>query len=671
MSAVDQSRGLSWTAGSSRHETIPRPSGASRRRSAIVELGLAEELRAAAVLDRDELAQQHADRLRGHAADALERVLALVRVEVGEQRAQVGEVEQREAVLVGEAEDEREALLLRLVRLEDLREQLRAEVGDGCAHGHARADAAEREELDREARRLVRETQLGHPLWARARRRRPARPARRGRPSRRRRRRAPRLRTAARRSPGSSSSCRFRSPRRRGRGGSSSRAAPARPPPARPRPRERRGRGRSRALDRVGLSRSSHANSAIGGRMIEVRTLTDGGQTALRHRASARRVPRGVAARSLDLALYDIRRRRSRGAARPAALLDAHGARRRGPHRSTTSHHPGPIPVPPPPIRVPDTDRAAPGADAADLRYPRPHAPQVRDPGRRERCSPARPTGPRTRGRGRRTCSPSSARREVAARLPAELRGALDGRLVAVTRRRRPAPDRGRRLATVARMVHAGPRHVARPPDRAQASTGHASAFAICSPVISSGPILGTLAQVATDGRLDVAGVVDATQITQVITQWHDERQRRLEDPAPPARRSRKAASPASARPRGAPGTVHDFMHAKVTVADDTVVRRQLQPLPLGRAERRERARDTERRSWPTAWPPTSTTSAAGTGRSSCPSSPDRYRRRKPVPSGSSSTSTNSCRPVGCALPSTSVTTACMPATPARRPRAP
>ena len=40
------------------------------------------------------------------------------------------------------------------------------------------------------------------------------------------------------------------------------------------------------------------------------------------------------------------------------------------------------------------------------------------------------------------------------------------------------------------------------------------------------------------------------------------------------------------------------------------------------------------------------------------PSSPDRYRRRKPVPSGSSSTSTNSCRPVGCALPSTSVTTA-------------
>ena len=70
-----------------------------------------------------------------------------------EQRAQVGEVEERQALLVGVAEDERQALLLRLVRLQHLAEQQRPEVGDGRADRDARADAAEREVLDRERRR--------------------------------------------------------------------------------------------------------------------------------------------------------------------------------------------------------------------------------------------------------------------------------------------------------------------------------------------------------------------------------------------------------------------------------------------------------------------------------------------------------------------------------------
>ena len=51
-----------------------------------------------------------------------------------EQRAQVGEVEDRQPLLVGVAEDQPEALLLRLVRAEHLAEQLRAEVRDGRAH---------------------------------------------------------------------------------------------------------------------------------------------------------------------------------------------------------------------------------------------------------------------------------------------------------------------------------------------------------------------------------------------------------------------------------------------------------------------------------------------------------------------------------------------------------
>ena len=61
---------------------MPRP---SRRRAQQVldrELGLAEELVAAAVLQPDERAQQHPDRLRRDAADAFEVGLAVVGVEV-------------------------------------------------------------------------------------------------------------------------------------------------------------------------------------------------------------------------------------------------------------------------------------------------------------------------------------------------------------------------------------------------------------------------------------------------------------------------------------------------------------------------------------------------------------------------------------------------------------
>src|SRR5204862_5533519 len=42
----------------------------------------------------------------------------------------------------------------------------------------------------------------------------------------------------------------------------------------------------------------------------------------------------------------------------------------------------------------------------------------------------------------------------------------------------------------------------------------------IASPVITSGPVLGTLAEVVADGKVDVAGVVDGTQIEEVYGQW-------------------------------------------------------------------------------------------------------------------------------------------------------
>jgi phosphatidylserine/phosphatidylglycerophosphate/cardiolipin synthase-like enzyme len=91
----------------------------------------------------------------------------------------------------------------------------------------------------------------------------------------------------------------------------------------------------------------------------------------------------------------------------------------------------------------------------------------------------------------------------------------------------------------------------------------------IASPVLTSGPILGTLVEVVNEARCDVAGVVDDTQVDQVFGQWKANGvsawkipllQRVLEG----ARFSGKESTAWS------PSSLHDFMHAKVVVADDT-----------------------------------------------------------------------------------------------------
>jgi phosphatidylserine/phosphatidylglycerophosphate/cardiolipin synthase-like enzyme len=92
----------------------------------------------------------------------------------------------------------------------------------------------------------------------------------------------------------------------------------------------------------------------------------------------------------------------------------------------------------------------------------------------------------------------------------------------------------------------------------------------ICSPVITAAPILATLAQVIADGKVGVAGAVDQTQIEEVQAQW-----------GPTGVKSWKlplllqiVASGLFAGKRSTPwgpGTVHDYMHAKITVADDVV----------------------------------------------------------------------------------------------------
>jgi phosphatidylserine/phosphatidylglycerophosphate/cardiolipin synthase-like enzyme len=92
----------------------------------------------------------------------------------------------------------------------------------------------------------------------------------------------------------------------------------------------------------------------------------------------------------------------------------------------------------------------------------------------------------------------------------------------------------------------------------------------IASPVISSGPVLGTLAQVASDGKVDLAGVVDLTQIQEVLQQWHDNGNAAWKEPLLRASLTRAPFSGKHSTPYR-PGSVHDYMHAKVTVADDTV----------------------------------------------------------------------------------------------------
>jgi phosphatidylserine/phosphatidylglycerophosphate/cardiolipin synthase-like enzyme len=92
----------------------------------------------------------------------------------------------------------------------------------------------------------------------------------------------------------------------------------------------------------------------------------------------------------------------------------------------------------------------------------------------------------------------------------------------------------------------------------------------VASPVITSGPILGTLAEVAADGRVDLAGVVDSTQIAEVFEQWRQSGNVAWKGASLRFLLDRAAFSGKPSTPY-APRAVHDYMHAKVTVADDTV----------------------------------------------------------------------------------------------------
>jgi phosphatidylserine/phosphatidylglycerophosphate/cardiolipin synthase-like enzyme len=90
----------------------------------------------------------------------------------------------------------------------------------------------------------------------------------------------------------------------------------------------------------------------------------------------------------------------------------------------------------------------------------------------------------------------------------------------------------------------------------------------IASPVLTSAPVLTALAKVSADRAVDLAGVIDGTQIEEVYGQWAENEHSRwkldsLRAILPAGGFTAKRSTPYR------PGSVHDYMHAKMTVVDD------------------------------------------------------------------------------------------------------
>jgi phosphatidylserine/phosphatidylglycerophosphate/cardiolipin synthase-like enzyme len=297
---------------------------------------------------------------------------------------------------------------------------------------------------------------------------------------------------------------------------------------------------------------------------VEVRTLTDGGQPA-EQTAHALAEFCAASKQTLEIAVYDFRL--------PQELNDIvcgelTAARKRGVAVRLAYNLDHPVlkaaPVPPPPITDPEAVESMPFPTAAipgvpDLMH---HKYVVRDAASvwtgstnwtadswtREENVIVTVDSPPLAARYRDDFEQLWTTRVVARS------GKVDTSPVADGMRAWFCPGRGEKLAhRIAKAIGSAQRRIR-----------------IASPVISSAPILGTLAQVASDGKVDVAGVVDATQIAEVLAQWHENGNAEWKAPLLRTSLTRAPFSGKVTTPY-APGSVHDYMHAKVTVADDTV----------------------------------------------------------------------------------------------------
>jgi phosphatidylserine/phosphatidylglycerophosphate/cardiolipin synthase-like enzyme len=295
---------------------------------------------------------------------------------------------------------------------------------------------------------------------------------------------------------------------------------------------------------------------------VEVRTLTDGGQPA-EQTAHALAEFCGAAKETLEIAVYDLRLPPELDAI-VCGELEAAAKRGVGVRLAYNLDHPKATPVPPPPATDPDAVESMPFPTVAipgvpDLMH---HKYVVRDAASVWTGSTNWTADSWTREENVIVTVDSP---EVAARYGEDFEQLWTTRIVARSGKVDTAPmaggmrawfcpGRGDKLAhRIAKAIGSARRRVR-----------------IASPVISSAPILGTLAQVASDGKVDLAGVVDATQIAEVLAQWHENGNAEWKAPLLRTTLTRAPFSGKVTTPY-APGSVHDYMHAKVTVADDTV----------------------------------------------------------------------------------------------------
>ncbi len=299
------------------------------------------------------------------------------------------------------------------------------------------------------------------------------------------------------------------------------------------------------------------------GSPIGLELLTDGGQ---RPDDVARKVAAFLsqARTSLDLALYDVRFETAAGALPLAALL---AAVQRGVVVRLLYNvaHPGPVPDPPPPEATPDAIEALPIetrgiAGVPDLMH---HKFVVRD-GEAVWAGSTNWTDDSWSRQENVVVTVES--REIAYAYTLAFDQLWERGTVAGSGRVDPRPEDvgGARVRTWFcpehgdALSHRVAKHIGKARERVR----------IASPVLTAGPILGTLVEVVNERRCDVAGVIDDTQVDQVFGQWKTNGVSEWKIPL--LRRILDGAA-FSGKPstRWTPTSLHDFMHAKVVVADD------------------------------------------------------------------------------------------------------
>jgi phosphatidylserine/phosphatidylglycerophosphate/cardiolipin synthase-like enzyme len=299
--------------------------------------------------------------------------------------------------------------------------------------------------------------------------------------------------------------------------------------------------------------------------VIEVRTLTDGGQSSLQIAHAVAGVLDG-AERSLALALYDIRLHAETAEVVKAALV---GAKERGVDVRLLYNvdRERPVAVPRPPQTDPSLVEQLPFATVGvpgwpDLMH---HKYVIRDGTAVWSGSMNWTDDSWTRQENVVVTVESSA---VATRFATDFEQLWTKRDV----------ERSGKVDSGAVDVDGKPVRTWFSPKRGEKlahELGHRIACAerrvrIASPVITSGPILATLAEVVADRKVDIAGVVDATQIQEVLGQWRENGNASWKTPALRFVVQNGGFTGKRSTPY-APGAVHDYMHAKVTVCDDYV----------------------------------------------------------------------------------------------------